>query len=119
MEPIEKVFPEGSLAQHFFQVAVSRGDKAGIHLGQFPPAEAPVLAFLEHAKQLGLQMQRKVSNLVQEQGSFRSCLEEAHTAAGGARKSSFFVAKQFAFQKILGQGGAVERHKRALTATAG
>ena len=50
MEPIEKVFPERSLAQHFFQVAVRRGDKAGVHLSQFPPAEAPVLAFLEHAQ---------------------------------------------------------------------
>src|SRR5579859_3641400 len=78
---------------HFSQISVGRSHEADVNL--VCPAAAQALEFLllQHAKQFGLQCQRNVSHLVQEQRPLVSQLETSNFLRDGARKSAFFMPK--------------------------
>ena len=80
-------------------------------LGAAHPVE---FAFLEHAQELGLQPDVHLGNFVQEDGAAVGHLELAELAGDGPGERAFFVAKQFGFQQMFRQGGAVDGHKGAV-----
>ena len=68
------------------------------------PREGPVL---EHVEQLGLERQRHLADLVQEDGAAVGLLEAAELPAFGAREGPALVAEQLALQQVA-------RHRRAV-----
>src|SRR5262249_54302217 len=50
-----------------FQVAVGRGDDPNVHFDRLARPDPPNLALFERAQQLGLKVERKLAELVQEQ----------------------------------------------------
>jgi hypothetical protein len=91
---------------------------------QSPPARLPAptgvtLPLLQHAQQAGLQGQRHVADFIQEQRAAMGLAQAARAAFArrtgeGARR----MAEQFRFDEVLGDGGAVDGHKRPLAAWA-
>ena len=71
---------------------------------------------LEHAQQLGLQRQRHVADLVEEQRAAVGGLEEADLALVGAGERAALVAEQLALEQALGQRRAVELDQRPVAA---
>ena len=57
-------------------------------------ADAPDLALLEHAQQLGLDAERQLADLVEEDGAAVRRLEEALAVAIGAGEGAAHVAEQ-------------------------
>src|SRR5213593_4244249 len=74
------------------------------------------LPVFEHAEQLGLGLERKLSYLIEEQRSVSSSLERASAKAVSAGKRAALIAEQFALHELLGQGRTVHRDERRLRA---
>ncbi len=66
--------------------------------------------FLQYPQELGLQVQRHVSHLVEEQCALVGPLEAADALGQGAGKGPFLVAEQIALSEAGGNGGAVHLH---------
>src|ERR1700684_2910794 len=76
-------------------------------------AETLELSLLEDAKNLGLQFQRQIADLVQEQSASVSPFEPSDTACHRSGVGAPLVTEQFAFQQTCRNGGAIHRYKRA------
>ena len=81
-------------------------------------AQALDLSFLESAQQLGLQIERKFADFVQEECPLVCKFEAAHFARDGPGKRTFLVAEQFAFDQPGGNGSAIDLDERAVFTTA-
>ena len=66
---------------------------------------------LQHPQQFGLLGQRHAFDFIQKQGATIGVLQLADALALGAGKGAAFVAKQFGFKQLLGDGRAVEGDK--------
>ena len=75
-------------------------------------AQALDLALLQHAQQLGLQAERHLGDLVQQQRAAVRLLELAGVGAGGAGEGALLVAEQRRLEHVLGNRGAVDGHER-------
>ena len=80
-----EVLAEGALVDHLAQVAVGGGEHAHVDLDDLVAADALDLAVLEHAQQLGLQVEVELADLVEEDGAALGLLEAA-AAAGRPRR---------------------------------
>ena len=81
-------------------------------------ADALEFLLLEDAKYLGLQRQRHVADLVEEQRAAVALLEFADMTAVGSGERTFFMTEQFALQQVLRNGGAVEGEEWGLGSVA-
>ena len=100
------------------QVAIGGGDQAHIGADGARAAQALELALLQHAQQLGLQLERNLADFVEEHGAAVGQLEAADALRDGAGERALLVAEQFAFQQAGGNGGAVQLDEGALPARA-
>src|SRR5713101_7433703 len=66
IQPVIQIFAELSVPNHLFQVLVGRGNEANIDSRCTCTADSLKLTFLEHAEQLGLKLQRHVSNFIEK-----------------------------------------------------
>src|SRR6202030_4654277 len=99
-------------AEFFFfdatnQIAIGGGDQPHVHPDRLRASQALELLILQNAQQLGLQLQRNVSNLVEQQSALIRQFQPAELLAYRSSEGSFFVAEQLAFQQSCGNGGAV------------
>ena len=117
-QAIEQVLAEAPFLDQRAQVAVGGGDDAHVDLVRLRAAQRAHLAFLQHAQQLGLQRQRHVADLVEEQGAAVGCIEQALAVAVGAGEGALAVAEQLALQQVLRQRGAVLHDERLAAAEA-
>src|ERR1035438_8187020 len=117
LDAVVQILPEGALGDFGFQILIGRRQKAHVDGDGTVAAHAFQDALLQHAENLGLRGEAEVADLVQEQGASVGLLELAHARidAGG---DALLDAEEFAFQQRLGQGRAVERHKRLAHARA-
>ena len=76
----------------------------------FRAAHAADLAFLEHAQELALEQKGHRGNLVEEERAAVRDLEEALLVRVGSREGALHVSEHLAFEQVLGEGGAVDRH---------
>jgi alpha-D-ribose 1-methylphosphonate 5-triphosphate synthase subunit PhnL len=67
VEAVVQVLAELAAGDRLLQVAVGGRDDAHVDLARSVAADGPHLAFLQHAQQLDLQLQRHVADLVEEQ----------------------------------------------------
>jgi len=111
IEPIEQVLAKiagGNLRRH---VAVAGGDHADIDRDRPAAADALHLTLLQRTQQLGLQHQRQLRNLVQQQGPTVRLFELAGVRAGSAGKGTLLVTEQGALEQVVGDGGTVDGDK--------
>ncbi|MNF52882.1 hypothetical protein D3C84_342430 [compost metagenome] len=101
------------------QVAVGGGEDAHVDLEAAVVADALQVAVLQHAQQLGLQGQRQLADLVEEQGALVGHLELAGAVVDGAGEGALDVAEQLALGHRLGQRRAVEVDQRMVGARRG
>ena len=81
-------------------------------------ADALEGAALQHAENFRLRGRRHVADFIQENRAVVALLEFADALDRRAGERAFFVAEQFAFQKLFGNRGAVHREERLFAAVA-
>ena len=118
VQAVVEVAAEAAVGDHRGQVAVGGGHQAHVHLDRLGAAQALELLLLQDAQQLGLQLQRDVADLVQEQRAPVRQLEAADLLADGAGEGALLVAEQLALQQPRGDGRAVELDEGAARARA-
>ena len=77
------------------------------------PAVAQAIEFplLQHAQKFGLQHERHLADLVQQQGPPVGQLELAGIARQRPGEGAAHVAEQLGLQQVLGDRGAVDGHE--------
>ncbi len=94
------------------------GQDAHVHLRRAIAAHRLEASLLQGAQQLGLQLDRQLPDLVQQQRPAVGHLEAPRPVARGAGEGALDVAEQLALQQPGRDGGAVEAHERLLGARA-
>ena len=111
VQPVEEVFPEPPVRHHFPQIAVGRRDD--------PPAERPrlvgahggVLPLLQDPQQLGLQIEGRVADLVEEEGAVRRRRQLPRACAFRSGERPLLVPEQLRLLEVAGDRGDVHRHE--------
>ncbi len=80
---------------------VRRRDQPHVDLYRRRSADALEAPFLESAEDLGLQRERQVANLVEEERAAMRHLELARLARDGAGEGALFVAEELGFEQRL------------------
>jgi len=117
-ETVEEVGPEPSLLNRSIQINVGRGDHAHVHATRLRRPDPLELAFLQHAEELGLQLERKVADFVQEDRAAVGQLEPPLPHGRRASECAALVAEQLAFDQRGGQRRAVDANELVSPATA-
>src|SRR6202022_3828592 len=90
------------------QVAVGRGENAGLD-GDPPDAADPLhLSFLQDAQELRLEVLRQLADLVEEDAAVLGKLELAHLGLRRAREGALLVAEELRLEQRVDDGGAVD-----------
>ena len=101
-DAVVKVLTETAGCDFVAQVAVGHGDQADIDMARFAVADAVDDAFLQHAKKVGLEVEREFTDFVQAQGAAIGEFEAAKaTFGGGPGEGAPDVAEQFAGNQFL------------------
>ena len=109
-----QVLAERSLAHQRLEIAVRRGDHAGIDHNRTLAADAFELAFLQHAQQLGLHRRGHVADFVEKEGPAVRLLEFSEMPRGSAGERSALVSEQLRLDQLRRHGRAVDGDERAL-----
>ena len=116
VQPIEQVLAEPAVRHFGVELAIGGGDDLDVDLLRNRRADRRHLVLLQHAQQLGLQLERHLADFVEKDDAARGSAEHAQAAAGGAGKRAFLVAEQLALGQRRGEGGAVDRDERLVAA---
>jgi hypothetical protein len=108
-EAIEEILAETLGRNGFVDVAVSGGDYAGVDRDLAAAADALHRTLLDHAQQLHLHVGRHVADLVEEKRAAVRIFEAPALLADGAGERAFFMAEQLGFEKVAGNGTAIDR----------
>ena len=111
-----QVLAKSTFRDTLLQVGIGCRDDAHIRCQAFVAADSFKRSILKNAKQLYLHVGRHISDFIEEQRAPIRHLEPSHPSTNCPCKSAFFVAKQFAFQQLLGHSGTIERDKRLVAA---
>ena len=98
------------------QVAVRRRDDPHVDLKRRRAADPLEALLFERAQNLGLQRQRQIADLVEEQRAAMRHLELAELARRRAGERALLVAEQLGLEQGLGNRGAVDGDKRSVGA---
>src|SRR5207253_6290238 len=111
--PLGRVGAKLSRLDQLLQRPVRGGDDPDVAPDRLRAADPLELLLLEHAKQLRLEVQRQVADLVEEEGAAVCELEAADPSRDGTGEGAALVAEELALQEAGGDGGAVELDERA------
>ena len=108
VKPRQQIRTESPLADHVHQRLLARDHDA--HIDRHGPGLAERLHFplLQDAQEFGLQGQRQVRNLVEQQGSTLGAAKKSRAGTVSASKGAASVAKQLPLGQPFGQGRAVD-----------
>jgi len=96
MKAMIEIFPEALLFDRPLEVTVRRGNNSHVHAERFKAAYPLKLPLLEEPEELGLDLWRDVSDLVEEDGPPVGKFELALFELMGPRKSAALVAEEVA-----------------------
>jgi hypothetical protein len=113
-QAVVKIGAEAAGGDFGLEIAVGAGDDADVDLFRHRAADRHHFALLEDAEQLGLEAERHLGDLVEQDGAAMRGAEKALAARGGAGEGALLVAEQHRLEHRLGQRGAVDRHERAV-----
>jgi hypothetical protein len=100
-------------------IAQGRRDQSNIDGDRFVVTHSTDLGFLQHPQQLGLQRQRQLTNLIEEQGATVGVFEQPDLVANGVGEGSAAMTEQLRLEQRRWQRGAVDRHKSAVASRRG
>src|SRR5262245_1523953 len=109
-----QILAQLAVPQRGVQVDVGRADQTEADADDAVAANRPVLAFLQHTEELGLQVRRHLADLVEEQRAPLGHLEEPFLVGLGARKGTLLVPEQFGLDQVLRNGRTVYLDEGAL-----
>src|SRR5690606_32834884 len=119
VEPVVEILAKCPVAHRLAQVAIGRGNDADIHLLRPGGADRLELSFLEDAKQLGLELQRQLADLVEEDRSAVGEGKAPLALLGGAGEGALLVAEELALDESARHGGTIDLDERAIGSVAG
>src|SRR2546430_15545023 len=96
VQPVEEVLAKESLSGRAREIDVRGGDHAHVHRDSARATDAPNAPLLERAKQLSLQREREVPDLVEKERAAIGDLEESRLGARGVGERTLLVTKQLA-----------------------
>src|SRR5215831_8845046 len=111
-----KIATKTAGANLLFQIAIGGRQHANVNADLLAASQPVVGKSVKGAQQLGLDLDIKIANLVQEQGAFIGQLEEAGLHGVSSAEGAFFVAEKLAFHQMFGNGGAVHIDPRLVAA---
>src|SRR5690349_17947239 len=112
IQAIKKISPKFSFVDKFGKALVRGADDAHVDRDWFFAADSRDLALLDGAEQRHLSVRTQVANFVEEESSLVSKFKFAEALTVRAGKGSPLVTEQFAFEKRLGYGTAIQGDKR-------
>ena len=115
-EPVVEVLAEPAALHLLLEVAVGGGDHAHVDGAGALLADALELALLQHAQQLGLQLERDLADLVEEQRAAVGELEAADAVAQRAGERALLVAEELALEQLARDRRAVDADQRPVAA---
>ena len=86
-------------------------------IGWLPPTRSKV-PHLQHAQNFRLRRRRHVADFIEKDRAAVALLEFADALRGRAGERASFVPEQFAFEKVLRNGRAIDGEERLLAALA-
>src|SRR5437016_5657698 len=113
VQPVVQVGAKLSRLDQLLERTVRRGDDPDVAPDRLRAADPLELLLLEHAQELRLEVERQVTDLVEEQGAAVRELETADPSRDGTGEGAALVAEELALQEAGGDGGAVELDERA------
>ena len=117
-EAIVEILAEPPLAHVGGEVAVGRRDDAHVDGARRVVADAFVLPLLEYAEQLGLEVEREVADLVEEDRALLGEPEASGAIAHRPGERAADVAEELALEHLARDGAAVDLDERAPRAPA-
>ena len=113
VDAIVEVVAELPLLDHLVEIDVGRDHQPELGLDRLCAADPLDLVFLDGAKQLGLQIESEISDLVQKQRASGSQLELAELLSHGAREGASLVSEQVALDQIPRYRREIDGDKRS------
>ena len=98
VDSIVKILPEPALADQLLQVHIRCTNQPDIHWNGLCAANTHDAPVLDHPKQLGLQVQRNIANLIQEERAAVGLLKLAHVVRMRIGESALHMAEEFTFE---------------------
>ena len=112
VKAVEQVGAEAVFADGRLKRRVCAGDYAGVKRFFLGPPEAPEAAVLNHTQQLRLELQGKLSNLVEKNGPGTRHLEKPALQRSRISERARLVTEQLALEQCLGNSCAIYRDER-------
>src|SRR6185369_9735360 len=97
------------------QIGICRRDNAHINLYRTLLAQRLNLAFLEEPQQLRLDIDRQITNFIQEECATGGGANHARRIFNRTRKRATSITEEVSFGKFFGHGRAVEGDKNFVT----
>lgn len=116
VEAVVKIAAEFLVLDGADEIAIAGGEDAGVDADSSGSTEALELLILEHAQQLGLELEGNFSNFIKEKSATVGEFEASHFLGDGAGEGSLFMAEKFALEEAGGNGGAVELYEGTVAA---
>ena len=108
VQAVPEVLAEAPRLHLLVEATVRGGDQAHVDLQGRRAAHALELPVLDHPQQLGLELERQLADLVEEEGAAVGDLEPPLAQGGRPGEGALLVAEELALDERGGQGGAVE-----------
>ena len=112
-QPVKQILAKLALAHGRLQVAMGGGDDANVQGDGLFAADSLEAALLQDPQELDLGGRACRSPISSRKIVPRcACSKRPMPAASAPGERSAFMAEQFAFQKVLGNRRAIDRHER-------
>ncbi|MCG3163784.1 MAG: hypothetical protein JMDDDDMK_05235 [Acidobacteria bacterium] len=108
VQAVIQILAETSVFDHRFEVAVGRAEHAHVNFDRACAADARDFFFLQGAQQFGLHALTHFADFIQKERAFVGDFKQAFLFGMRAGERAFFVAKQFRFEQVLIDRGAVD-----------
>ena len=112
IQPEEQVAAKPSGRDFFFEIRIRCGQNSHIDALSFRRADAFEFSGFEHAKQLGLLVERDVGDFVEKQRPAIGKVKTANAVGLCVGECAFDVAEHFAFENAFGETSDIDRDHR-------
>src|SRR5208337_653529 len=113
IQPVKQIGTEFLLLHQGTEISIGGGDQTRVRGEGARTPQAFELALLQDAQQFGLELERNLANLIQEDRSPIGQFKAADALRDGAGKGAALMSEELAFQQPGGDGGAVQLHEGA------
>ena len=116
IETEEEILPEQALVGEPIRRQVGRGDDPDVDRHRLVGADGNHLALLERGQQFGLEVERQIADLIEEQGAAVRRLQPADAIAARIGEGALHMAEQFRFEEIFGDRAEIDRDEHPVGA---